>query len=744
MTSPFDSVWDQLQQQVITNPNDREVVSCERIFSAVKTFSMEDSALFSGATEGFNDLNKKVEINSDSVKTFFTEGASAGGDFQASVAKLMADAGVNMAALPKNTQKSLTRSIAAILNGGVDASRHFQMTSRGDKSVAAMHEVTSRGAYSQVMNDVNTATAFEAFGVNIDHVVTDARLNIALTIVRSWKSLMDRVFSRISHKDPIIKIRIPEVEVYNLGKSQSADAKTRYSMDHRRTLIDLYRNPEIVDTTAKPVTLKKSNDTGTETYLVADDVLMPGVRANMLDLHFDSNRSGFDTADYTDLVSEGAEVKSVLVQLTLAGTPNTVETFSIPTLHYAGGRFTEHDNQQDSSVRVAMLRDVMFNLTSTTLQSNGSASVILADVDTSDAIRLSVSFSGDVELKTSYVSGNPTAKGEAIVIGDADADPATATQDIMDDLTVEAIGWSIDATWSEENVRKADLAIRHNVRPQAYEIPVGRTMIADFSLQQVTTEEVLESMGTVADIGNSTRGLSVIRGHLDTVNARNTFEKENAAQTNYFQTVGRQYAAGTVVKPYVVKTTIDISASGIAIMRESERPSDLHALMRFRFLAMDSLIKTNSQYMTVFKPGETPVIKVIAARPLVDILFGIDAYHNVLSDLPEGGRKMAGSDYSFNLQNDTRVDVYGTSFKNMDNTVIGMYVRDEGSEDEVTSFAAIRDCGNFMGSYTLTNGNAANKRFIHNTREIPFVTNPIGFECTITGLNDVFSGIDFT
>lgn len=739
--TPFDNVWASLESMSLADDHDNAVADSRRVFAAVKTFATADNALMDvvgGGLESFDDLGKKVQLN-DAAAMHLFEGAN-GTSFETAVETLLDNAGFQKNELSGNARRSLMKSIATILQGGVESASHFQMTARGDKSVAPMHMITSRGALGGILADVNSVKAFESFGVNIDHVTTDSRLNIALTIIRARKSLMDRVMARVSHKDPVIKIRIPEAEIYDLGKSQGSSAATRYG-DHRHSLIEMYRKPELVDTTTKRIKLLKSNDTGGTSVLVADDVVVPGVRLNMFDLASDGTPSS--QVDWTDLVSEGVMIKTVLVQVTLAGSPDVVNTFAVPVDHYAAARFTEHDNQPDSSVRIAHLRDAVFNLKKTTTQSDGSAQGVIDGIDDADAIRLRVSFNGEVDLKTSNISGTPTVTAEAVVLGDADGDTAAATDTVMGNLTFEVVGWTPDAYYSEENVRKADLAVRHIARTQAYEIPVGRTSIADFSLQQVETEEVLNTMGAIADIGNSSRGLSVIRGHLDTVAARNVLEKE-MGDVEYHQKIGRQYAAGTQVNPYVVKTTIDVADAGVAVMRESERLSDLHALVRSRLLAIDSVVKTQSHYLTVFEPGETPVIKIIASRALVDTLFGIDDYHNALSDLPhEGGRKQAGSDYSFMLQNDTRVDVYGVDYESMDGKFIGFYVRDEGNENNVTSFAAVRDCGNYIGQYTLTNGNAANKRFLMNTREIPFVTNPIGFDCTVEGLDAIFDGLDF-
>jgi hypothetical protein len=193
--------------------------------------------------------------------------------------------------------------------------------------------------------------------------------------------------------------------------------------------------------------LKRSYDydrpIGRQPYLIEDNVIAPGVRVNLFDLSQYDNPN-YDTENLDTWVSEGAAVESILVEVIQASSPAIVEKFTVPMPMAAGpydaSRFTAPDNQQDSSVRIAKVMNfpvlLMPGIMPSKFQSNGSPSVIFEDTDESTSIHLSISFHGDLDLKTGHVSGYPEVSSWEC------SKNRTETKSI---ISVKAIGWTIAA-----------------------------------------------------------------------------------------------------------------------------------------------------------------------------------------------------------------------------------------------------------------------------------------------------------
>ena len=629
--------------------------------------------------------------------------------------------------VPEETRASCAIEVARILSGANSSPITFVDNGRSGNYIP-MNQIY--GAESIAMINKHAKQAVESFGEYSDRVTSDSRLSVALTILRAHKSLIDRILSRKAAEDPVVMIKIPSPEVYNLEMSQNPTASIRYSAQ-RQPLIELYRVPDAVNTMPQQVVPLKTNDNSTPAGLIADNVIAAGQKVNLEDLTLNSNTIGYQAVDWTDLISDGGAVDSILIQVTQTPTTGSpvVEQFSFPTRYLRQAQFVTQTNVQDSGDRAANIR-AKWNLTVGSLKTNGIASTIFSTF-TGVNVLLELTFNANLNIKTSYTDGNGSIANSLQTTLPTGVPSDVNT--LFGQLTFQIIGWSPYLFFSEENMRKTSAAVRMNYKELEFMIPVGRNFIVDYSLMgQEVGEDVTNTVSEVMNIGNSARAVNIINNTLIAVNGRLIYEEANP-DIDYYSSVAQDFAAGTLSLPHVYIGTLDVSKA--AVMRESERLSDLHSYVTSRMLALIADAHNKSMYTENFEPGERACYKVVTSGVVAEVLFGITQYWNSLDDrMPVA----ENSSYSLKLPNGTQLDIIKSNFEFFENTILVIPVR-QAKPDDVTSFGVTLDRGTFVGQYTPVSNGAANKRIVANSREIVFPTNPLGMVITVSGLDTELS-----
>lgn len=629
--------------------------------------------------------------------------------------------------VPEETRASCAIEVARILSGANSSPITFVDNGRSGNYIP-MNQIY--GAESIAMINKHAKQAVESFGEYSDRVTSDSRLSVALTILRAHKSLIDRILSRKAAEDPVVMIKIPSPEVYNLEMSQNPTASIRYSAQ-RQPLIELYRVPDAVNTMPQQVVPLKTNDNSTPAGLIADNVIAAGQKVNLEDLTLNSNTIGYQAVDWTDLISDGGAVDSILIQVTQTPTTGSpvVEQFSFPTRYLRQAQFVTQTNVQDSGDRAANIR-AKWNLTVGSLKTNGIASTIFSTF-TGVNVLLELTFNANLNIKTSYTDGNGSIANSLQTTLPTGVPSDVNT--LFGQLTFQIIGWSPYLFFSEENMRKTSAAVRMNYKELEFMIPVGRNFIVDYSLMgQEVGEDVTNTVSEVMNIGNSARAVNIINNTLIAVNGRLIYEEANP-DIDYYSSVAQDFAAGTLSLPHVYIGTLDVSKA--AVMRESERLSDLHSYVTSRMLALIADAHNKSMYTENFEPGERACYKVVTSGVVAEVLFGITQYWNSLDDrMPVA----ENSSYSLKLPNGTQLDIIKSNFEFFENTILVIPVR-QAKPDDVTSYGVTLDHGTFVGQYTPVSNGAANKRIVANSREIVFPTNPLGMVITVSGLDTELS-----
>jgi len=716
--SPFETYRKNYLAHLSETASQSDVSTVADIFSRTHSFLATENLTTSNVDPGLETLDSIPKLNVNRSDVFGMISVEKLTDF------------IDACKVPAETRNECALEVARILSGATSDAKIFADKGRANAKQIPMNQIY--GARSIAMVNQQAAQALESFGEYSDRVTSDSRLAVALTVLRAHRSLIDRVLPRRAAEDPVVIIKIPSPEVYNLDMSQNPVAKIRYNAD-RQPLIELYRDPTMVNTTPQVIVPLKTNDTATPPGLIADGIIVAGQKVNLFDLTMQANVIGYQAIDWTDLVSDGGSVSAILMQVTSTSTATppvvTTEIYSFPTQYLRSAQFVTQTNVNDSGDRAANLH-CKWNLTAGSLMSNGSASTIFSTFTGVNTL-LDVSFNADLNIKTSYVNGNGSvaASLSTALPGGVPGGVNTA----FGLLTFQIIGWSAYLFFSEENMRKTTGAVRMNFKEIEFLIPVGRNFIVDYSLMgQEVGEEVTNVVSEVINIGNSARSVTIMSDVLTAVNARLVYEAANP-DIDYYSSVAQDYVAGTLSLPHVWVGNLNVDLA--AVMRESERLSDLHSYITSRILALIADGHNKSMYTENFEPGERARYKVITSGPIAEILFGITQYWNTLDDKVAVA---AESSYSLKLPNGTQLDIVKSNFEYFANTMIIIPVRD-AKPDDVTSFGTVLDRGTFVGQYTPVSNGAANKRIVANSREILFPTNPLGFLITVSGLETQLS-----
>lgn len=599
-------------------------------------------------------------------------------------------------------------------------------------NTAFLHHHFSHGGQDQALsqaiaNSVNTVYApslaamannigipsQEAFGANIDKVLPDVRASMTVTLLQFHRGLIDRIMHRRTSTSPYVKYVVPYAEVYDMLKSNDEDHNVRDWGDHIIPFIELYGDPKAVTNLLQPIIPLEANDT--EDVVFADGYIKFGPRANLFDLSVLPNQLGKTHYNYTDLVSENVIVKSVVVEVTKGEKKELIE---IPVDKVTGARLQMTPNVNDSGVRQCMFTyTVRFDKNTKT--NTGATSEIFAACTDTDIIRVTITDATSINLKRSDVQGIGSVSWKAYSVTGAEVDPAVSA--LADEIGMNLVAYSVDAKYSEENLRKSNLAIRNHIRTFDFEISNGRNILVDYSFEEELPEFLMSLVTEATSLGQDHRGIDVIIREL--LHVYDVTNEENA-DPNFrerLDKIGFQYVSSQLVRPVVYLGTIDLA--NVDSVRSSDVLGDIRQYVEWELLNYISLIYQNSFYKHQLNAGEKPMFKVFTSSVILENIFSIPHIHNHLNtESPVDGSSV---EYRRVLPNGTILDCVTCTFNYMRDKIVMIPYRENAPED-ILNFGHNWDYGTFVAHYNPQLDNAVNKRVFSNTRSMVIPTNPMG------------------
>lgn len=573
--------------------------------------------------------------------------------------------------------------------------------------------------------------SMEAFGATIDRVLPDIRSAMAITLLQFHRGLCDRLIHRRVSDTPYVKYVVPYAEFYDMLLSNHPDNAIRNEGDHRQPFINLYADAAPVSNELQPIVPLKDNDTDGDKILF-DGAVAINKEVNLFDLSRLANEFGKSHTNYSDLVAEGVIVDSIIVKF--KNDSSTEETYQISVKDVPGARFNMYPNASDSGDRAAVIRHIQ-SLNSESTDITGKKTTLFAHFTDNDYVRLALGATMEINLKTSTCQGYAT--GQFTGYNSANAKINSTAEGDLKKITMEVLGYILDARYSEENLRRSNLAIQTNVRTLDYEISNGRNILVDFSLQQEAPDNVMKFVTEASSLGQDHKMLDIVTHQLLYVYDRNHEESHVPGLQSRLSKLGFSYAAGMKVRPTTYMAVIDLAA--VETIRSSDILGDIRQLVEWELLNLVSLLFQNSYYKHQLDAGETPQFKVCTSNVIIDNLLSIPHIHNHLNkDDSVSGNNTQGIEFRRVLPNGAILDCVSTTFNTMRDKMFIIPYRENNPESDL-NFGHNWDFGVFVANYTPQTENDAKKRVISNSRTQVVPTNPIGLYIKIDGLDTIIN-----
>ena len=575
----------------------------------------------------------------------------------------------------------------------------------------------------------NAAPSTEAFGATIDMVIPDLKISLTTAIMNFHARIMPRFLPIRTTDQPNATYTKEYLEIYDNSKHDGKSMR----------LLDLYADPKFARNELQQIIPLAANDTEGE-VVVKDGILKFGPKANILKLSLNDTLPGYDKINRTDIIEENVKLEYVYVSLN-NGSKTEIFQVKVPeSFNRLSRAYNSHDSadrQGDFEFSVKLYNNsTIAGVGGDSTTWNEATTEILAGLADSEFIRLRLIVKPSLNLKRGIADCQGSFTVEAGHEVDASKiSPATTTlaQTLAAETGHALVGYTLDARFSEANLRKTNISMMTHRVPFAYDIPVGRNYTFDYAIGQVNAEENAANLMKIIGIGQDDVQLTqVIRTIEDVYDRINNF---TADPQNIYDHVGADFVAGDKVRPTIYTGTLDFSK--LNTIRDADRSGDIKQKARTYLNGVTSKILQLSFLQQQLGGSTTATFRCVTSMEVLGNIFSIQHIHNhmVKDDMRNIGD---GIEYILVLDNGVRLEFITSTFDYMRDKLVMVPVL-PGNADTELNFAQIWNNGNMVAHYTPS-GDAAWHRLFANVRELLVTTNPVGCIVDIVGM-DVVTGI---
>jgi len=690
---------------------------CKTTLSSVKAFTNSVNAV------KYRDRDQMIAGANESLS--FSEVVASKG--ATSIKDLVASCGVGA-----EYQQACCEQIGIIMNRCLGCSPAEAWNSQFAKASDSMPAGARSDArnlsslYSEpIVNRLeNIRPGNEAFGIDIDKAVPDMNVSITVAIMNFHTRLAPRMHPVRSTTQPNVTYTKEYLEVLDLSKPQ----------EEGRRLVDLYIDPTFASNELTKIVplLANEENSASPIFLVKDGILKFGTEANILQLSV-KDEIGYSQLNRTDLIAENVKMETIYVKLTV-GDDSEIFAIPVPT---ALARLTRITNGRDSAIRNADIR-FRYALTSASVASVDNAgtwtsgtSTLLASLPAAESIVVDLSVKPSISLKR----GTIDCLGAVHLAGrhSIDNDLITTADTLSTTLVPELLGYSVDARFSEENLRKTNTAVFSHRQPFSYDIPIGPNYVYDYAIGQANAESNATRLTEVCGLGQDHVDLMLCMGTIRDVHDQ---QLANGANTvDKLEYVGSQYVAGDKVIPNCFTGTLDFST--LNIIRDADRSGDIIQKATSYLTAATSKVLQESLLQQRLGGSTTVTFKGVTSPEILGNIIGMPHIHNHLNkdDRRNDGD---GIEYVMVLPNGVVLKLITCTFNYMRDKLM-LFPTVEGNAESDLHFAHLWDYGAMVAQYTPSAG-SVNHRLFANIRQLPLVVNPVGLFITINGM-EVVNGI---
>jgi hypothetical protein len=718
--------------------SDVETVTARQL--AGKTYNkcvdfLNSSNLFSGGNpfnHKFNVQGSENRLSSDmqnynSLRSCITD-----------LIALCEDCGISDKAQQKSTVAALATVLQRFSDPQATLAKHWASANSTDesKSAAAFYgSETDRIGDGEFSFEV-AMPGVEAFGAGIDMVLPDVRAAMTVVLLKPHRGITERIFHKRTTASPVVRYVIPFDELFDLNKASDDSGKIRNAWDHRIPMLALYRDPAQINFTPIKIVPKIANDTAGK-FVVANGILKFNEEIDLFDMAADPLDVG-TKADHTSFVAEGVTLERVHLEITNTNTSVT-EEFVVDVRGNPHSRLLMIEQPNDTGDRGTIMKDYS-QFMKGVLTKAGAESAIFADVDEPNIVYLRLNLHAKINRKTSVTYADVIGAFEAASTREG-VTPDQDTLDLVSYLKVTAIGYEIDAKYSEENVRMSSLVVRNNIYGRTYELPATRNFMFDYSIQQSQPEAVLDTISTIQQIGCDHRNIKLITDLFEQVYTQNSLElRDPMYRANVDnQTLNMRYAAGSRVNPTILMKQVKL-ADHIKNIRSADMFGDLRQFMDSYLTKLFSELHVRSLYVNQLDHGENPCYKVVTSIPILENLLSIPHIHDHLMPKGMSGEQLygqnkgnSGVEYTRVLPSGVELRCMPCTFDYMRDTILIIPYREKYPESEY-NLGHNYEFGTFAAHYMPIVNKGVHKRMLVNVREFPVPTNPMGGWITVVDL----------
>ena len=696
--------------------------------------NLDHSQLTKDVSEAVNDLLVGANaVNFSGAKGEYCRPASISFESFANVCgadKL--DTLMDRCHVPQNLRGACMEQITLALN------RAFKGTegARSDQFQEADH--SSNGSKSTPLNTIypnevldslnNARPGFEAFGANIDLVIPDLKITLTTAIMNFHARIMPRLLPCRTTDQPNATYTKEYLEIYDNSKHEGKSMR----------LIDLYADPSFARNELQKIVPLKARDTEGN-FVLKDGILFFGPQANILKLSLDDSKPGYDKINRTDIIEENVKLEFVYVSLTDGA---TTEVFQIPTpdsFNRLSRTYNGHDSadrQGDFNFDYKLFNNSLIAANDPEGTWKQSTTKLLKDLDDNEFIRLHIIVKPSLNLKRGIADcqGSFTVTaGHTVDNSKVSAATAALAETLNSSVGHGLVGYTLDARFSEANLRKTNIAMMTHRVPFAYDIPVGRNYVFDYAIGQVNAEENAANLTKIIGIGQDDVQL---KQTIKTIEA--TFDRITNFVPNPdvpYDHVGADFVAGDKIRPTIFLGALDFSK--LNIIRDADRSGDIKQKAKSYLNGVTARLMQLSFLQQQLGGSTTATFKVCTSMEVLANVFSQQHIHNhmVKDDMRDLGD---GVEYVLVLDNGVRLEFVTSTFDYMRNKLVMFPVLPGNAECEL-NFGTIWSNGQMVAHYTPS-ADAAWHRLFANIRELMVVTCPIGAIIDISGL-DIISGI---
>lgn len=555
----------------------------------------------------------------------------------------------------------------------------------------------------------------EAFGATSDRVISDLQVAITVSLLKWHNTITPRVLSNIPTTQPTVNYIREELTVYQLESDVEND----------QSLIDLYENPALVSNELTRIIPLDKNDEvggagGVGGAVVSDGILNFGVEARLLELGIKADVYGYNKYNRTDIVADGVKLDTIHINITSDG--GTTESFAI-SIPDSRSRLTRSNNQL-STIRTAHIDyTTTLNVKSTADGVTTPSTELLAILAaTGDSLVIKLEATPRIDIRDGMAHCLGALSVSAVSDNGGDADSATTAALTASDIELK--GYSLDARYAEENMRKSNIATTTERAQLVYEIPQGRNYLLDVPLNgpQVDRSQNTANLYNVCRIGQDNVVLKTILAVLADVGVATEAYDLDPTRENR---PGAMFAAGGRVRPTYIADTLNMT--GIDSFDDARRQEAIQGRVLTYLNSVVQQIMATSFFSQQLDGNSAPTFRLITGPQILGNIVGAKPGEFQVENAN-------GVELTLKMTSGVVLECVTSTFDFMqDKIVIVPFLSGDPASD--LNFGHNRDFGTVVGSYTHNENGAAVQRLLANIRELPVPTNVIGAILDVEGID---------